>query len=181
MSTSVSTARAAAMLSALANSVPPVASSPGSPARLSPRSKAAASSARHAVGAQRQPAADRLADHHRVGLQPPLLRQAAGRADQRVRLVQQEQRAGRARELAQGVVEAGLGQHDALVGERRLGEHAGVVAAGEGALERAGVVEADHVDVAVGGRRQAEVREPALPGERRQHLVAVAAVVAGEA
>ena len=40
----------------------------------------------------------------------------------------------RARERAQGVVESRFGQHDALIGQRRLGEHASVVAAGEGAL-----------------------------------------------
>ena len=77
-------------------------------------------------------------------------------------------------------MEAGVGQHDALVGQRRLGEDAGVLAAGERALERADVVEADHVDVAVGGRCEPEVREPPVAGERGEHLVAVAAVVAGE-
>ena len=42
------------------------------------------------------------------------------------------------------------------------------------------VVELDDVDVAVGVRGEAQIREPALAGEGGEHLVAVAAVVAGE-
>ena len=83
----------------------------------------------HAVGAERQAAADGLADRHDVGLEAPLADKAARPADERVGLVEHEQRPRLAREAAQGVVEARVGQHDAFVGQRRLGEDAGVGAA----------------------------------------------------
>ena len=78
-------------------------------------------------------------------------------------------------------MEPRVGHDDAFVGQRGLGEDTGVVVAGQGSGQRVQVVELDGVDVAVGVRREAEVREPALAGEGGEHLVAVAAVVAGEA
>ena len=58
---------------------------------------------------------------------------------------------------AQRVVEARLGQDDADVRQRRLGEHAGDVAVGELALERLEVVELDDARRLVERHRRPDV------------------------
>ena len=55
---------------------------------------------------------------------------------------------------AQRVVEAGVGHDDADVGQRRLGQHAGDLAGGQGGLERGEVVER-HDD-----RRERRIERP---------------------
>ena len=90
----------------------------------------------HAVGADRDAAGDRLADRHEVGAQAPGGRAAARPGAERVRLVDDQQRAGAVAGRAQAVEEAGLGQDDADVGQRRLGQHAGDLLVGEQALDR---------------------------------------------
>ena len=47
-------------------------------------------------------------------------------------------------EIAERIVEAGLGQDDADVGERGLREHAGDVTRGERGFQRGDIVERDH-------------------------------------
>ena len=96
-----------------------------------------------AVGRGGHAAGERLADRQQVGLEAVRGGVAAGPRGDRVRLVDDQQRAGGAGRGAQRVVVAGLGQHDADVGQRRLGEHARDVAVGELALERLDVVELD--------------------------------------
>ena len=111
----------------------------------------------------------------RSGSSPQAARAAARTSADRVGLVDHEQRAGGARQLPQRVVVAGIGQHDADVGERRLGEDAGHVAHGQRRLERGHVVEG-HDD---GGQRGIDLRaDGAVPGhdlpavvERGQGLV----------
>ena len=66
--------------------------------------------------------------------------------------------------LAQRVVVAGLGQDDADVRQRRLGEDAGDVAVGELALERLDVVELDDPGRLVAG----STGGPTLPCARRR-------------
>ena len=125
-STSPSVARAAASDSALPASVPPtppVSSRSASAARIALGQLAA-----QAVGADRDAAGDRLAERQDVGVKPRAAVQPPGAGADGVRLVDDQQRAGVARELAQAVVEAGVGQHDADVGQRRLGQHARDVA-----------------------------------------------------
>ena len=99
---------------------------------------------REPVGGGRHAGGERLADREDVGLEPVRRRVAARPRADRVRLVDDQQRARAARRLAQRVVVAGLRQHDADVGQRGLGQHARDVAVGELALERLDVVELDH-------------------------------------
>ena len=95
----------------------------------------------HAVRRRRHAAADRLADDEQIGPQAPRLCRPAGTGTDRVGLVDHEQRACAIAQLAQRLVVAGVGQHDADVGERRLGEHTRNVAGRERGLEGGEVVE----------------------------------------
>ena len=86
----------------------------------------------------------------------------------------------RAGELAQRVVEAGVGQDDADVGQRRLGQHAGDVAVRELALERLEVVELDDAR-RLGGidrRPDAALARPDLAVDERGDRLVDRAVVA---
>ena len=123
-------------------------------ARLDPRGHIG----RDAVRARGDAAADRLPDREHIRLEPPDGRAAAGSRAERVRLVDDQERPGPARELTQGVVEAGLRQHDADVRQRRLGEHAGDVPGRERLLERIDVVPLDDFR----GQRQVD-GGPTLP------------------
>ena len=108
------------------------------------------------------PAADRLADHHEVGLEPPGARAATRAGAQGVRLVDDEQYAVPAGDLADPVEVAVLGEHDADVGQRRLHQQAGDVALGQPPVERVEVVERDHRR----RRRDVDLRtERARPGD----------------
>ena len=75
----------------------------------------------------------------------------------RVGLVDHEQGAGAAGDLAQRVVVAGVGGNDADVGERGLREHAGDVAGCERGLERGDVVELDDLGRDRGVDRRTDV------------------------
>ena len=86
---------------------------------------------------------------------------AARAGADRVGLVDDEQRAGPAGQLAQGVVVAGVGQDDADVGQGGLGQHAGDVARLERALQRGDIVELDDLR---GDRRVDRRPEVAAPG-----------------
>jgi hypothetical protein len=108
----------------------------------------------HAVRGDGHAAADRLADHEEVGVEAPRPRGAAGSDADRVRLVDDEQRAVPAGELANTLEVAGLGQDDADVGERRLHEHAGDIAVTQRRLHRVEVVELHHL----GGERRVDRR-----------------------
>ena len=75
--------------------------------------------------ADRHAAADRLADRDDVGLEAQARGAAAGPGADRVGLVDDQQRAvSRASARRSAVVVAGVGQDDADVGQRRLGQHA---------------------------------------------------------
>ena len=115
------------------------------PADVGPRRQRGADAVRdrlgHPVRARRDPAADRLADHEHVRLEPVAGGHPAGPGADRVGLVDDQDRAGSARELAQGVVVAGLRQDDADVGQRRLDEDGRDILVGERPLERVDVVE----------------------------------------
>ena len=108
---------------------------------------------RHPERRGRHPARDRLADDEEVGFEAPRARAARADAD-RVGLVDHEEGAGAAGDLAERVVEAGVGRDDADVGERGLREHAGDVAGRERGLERVDVVELDDL----GGDRRVDRR-----------------------
>ena len=77
-----------------------------------------------------------------------------------MRLVDDQQGIGAARELPERVVEARVGMDDPDVRERRLGQDAGDVARRELALERLEVVELDDTRGHVEGDRRAEVAAP---------------------
>ena len=120
------------------------------------------------------PAADRLADGDDVRFEAPGAGAAAGACAQRVRFVDCEQRPGRTGQLAERVVEAVVGEDDADVRQRGLGEDARDVACAERLLERVEVVELHDL------RRQRRVHGRAdVPGaraddaelSRRQRLV----------
>ena len=176
----VSAARIAATDRALPASVPPmpltstdgaVRSAPQAPAQLG----------RQPVCAGRQAAADRLADHQHVGVEPHARGAPARPGADGVGLVEHEQGAGAAGELAHGVEETRLGQHDADVGERRLGEHARDVARRQRRGERVGVVERH--DRArrcrIGGRAEGTgTRHHATGGVERDERLVDGAVVA---
>ena len=134
-----------------------------------------------AVGPDRDAAADRLADREQVGLQPVGLGVAARPRADRVGLVDDQQRAVLAGQLAHRLVVALVGQHDADVGQGRLDEHAGDVAVGQLALERLDVVDLDDAgrlgrvhrrpDVAHAGQHR-----PPVLGELDEGLVDAAVV-----
>ena len=83
------------------------------------------------------------------------------------------------RELAQGVVEAGVWVNDADVGERRLGEDNGNVSSSELPLQRADVVELDHAGRLRRMHGWAEVAAPGLdaPSDERGERLVDGAVV----
>ena len=118
----------------------------------------------HAVGAERHAAGDRLADRQQIRVEAVLGRVAAGPAADGVRLVDRQQRARLAGELAQRLVKARLGQDDADVGQRRLGQHQRDVAGGELALECLDVVELDHPGRLGELHRWADVARPGDDG-----------------
>ena len=68
------------------------------------------------------------------GSRPQALRRPAGPGADRVGLVDDQERAGPPRDLADGLVVAGLGQDDPDVGQGRLEEDGRDVAVGERAL-----------------------------------------------
>jgi hypothetical protein len=135
----------------------------------------------HAVGADRDAAGDRLADRDEVRPQAPRGRAAAGPRAERVRLVGDQQRARVVARGAQPVVEARLGQDDADVGQRRLGEHAGDLLVDQQALNGVEVVELAHargerrVD---GGSHVAGARARAYAAVERDERLVDGAVVA---
>ena len=134
VSTSESVARIAASESTLAASVPPMP-----PVSTTSSVIVALHALRHlrgeAVGGGRHAAGERLADRQQVGLEVVRARVAA-RARREIVCVSSMISSVPvvARRRAQRVVVAGLRQHDADVGQRRLGEHARDVAVGELAL-----------------------------------------------
>ena len=109
---------------------------------------------------------------------------AARPGAERVRLVDHEQRPGPARQLAQPLVEARLGQDDADVRQRRLGEHAGDVAGRERGFERVEIVELDDLRRQRRVDRRADVAgadaDRAVLPQRRERLVDGAVVAAVE-
>ena len=102
-----------------------------------------ATSVAHSERPGRHAAGDRLADRQEVGLEPVRRGVAARAGAERVGLVDQQQGPGRPGQVAQGVVEAGLGQDDSDVGEGGLGQDARDLLLAEDPLERLGVVELD--------------------------------------
>ena len=112
------------------------------------------------------PAADRLADRDDVRLEVPRPGAAAGAGAQRVRLVDREQRARSAGQLAERVVEPVLGEDDPDVRQRGLGEDAGDVLGSKRFLEPVEVVELHDL------RRQRRVNgRPDVPGARPHDAV----------
>ena len=121
-------------------------------------------------------AADRLAEHDRVGLQAMRTCVAAGAAADGVGFVEHQRGAVVADQRLRGAPVAGLGQHHADVGQRRLGQHASDVAAGQRGFECGEVVELDDhgvrgevVDlaeqaVALGGPARDQVDEHVVDG-----------------
>ena len=89
----------------------------------------------------RNAAADGLPDSHEVGVEPPGAGAAAGSRAEGMRLVVDQQRAVDPGQLPDRGEVAGLGQHDADVGQRRFHQHGGDVAVGQFPLERGHVVE----------------------------------------
>ena len=57
--------------------------------------------------------------------------------------IDDEQRAVLAGEIAQGLMIAGLGQHDADIGQRRFGQHTSDISMGERRFQRVEIVELD--------------------------------------
>ena len=90
------------------------------------------------------PAGDGLADRDDVGLEIPGLRAPPGPAENVCVSSLISSVAVAPGELAHPFEVAGLGQHDADVGERRLHQHRRDVAVGELALERLEIVELRH-------------------------------------
>ena len=80
-------------------------------------------------------------------------------------LVDNQQRPVLARELAQRLVVSGLGMHDADIGHRRLGQHAGHVFGGKRCFERVDVVELDDLggDRGIHGRPNVSGPRPCAP------------------
>ena len=114
----------------------------------------------------------------------PRARHAAGAGADRVRLVDDQDRAGAARELADPLEVAGLRQDDPDVRQRRLDEHRGDLPVGERALERVDIVERHDAGRERRVDRRAErcrgaATTPPVGVERRERLVdrAVVAVV----
>ena len=119
-----------------------------------------------AVDGRGHAAADRLAEGDHVRLQSPGLRASAGPGTDRVRLVDDEQRAGLAGQAAQLGVVALVRQDDADVGEGGLGEDAGHVAGLERPLQRLEVVPLDDL-----GRHGWIDRRSGVPRLRPGHPV----------
>ena len=94
-----------------------------------------------AVGRAGESASDRLAEDEEVGVEVFGAGVAAGAGADGVRLVDDEQSAVLARELAQRMVVAGNGMHDANVGQGRLSQHAGYVAVSERLFKSGDIVE----------------------------------------
>ena len=86
---------------------------------------------REAVGGSGDSASDRFAEYEEVRIQLFGACVAAGAGADGVGLVDDEQRAVLARDLAQCVMVAGLGMHDADVGHGRFSQNAGDVAVSE--------------------------------------------------
>ncbi len=113
----------------------------------------------HADGAAGQAAADRLGEAHDVGRDAEQLRGAAGRHRRaRLDLVEDQHDVVLAGELPHALQVARERRHDVDVHHGRLHDHPGHAALqlGEGALERAGVVEGDGARLLRGGRRIAQ-------------------------
>ena len=130
------------------------------------RQQTSAMSSRHAPGAERHAAGDRLAAGDEVGLEGPHPGEPTGADHLRVGLVERQQRAGLARERAQRLVEARLGQDQPeVVGQGRLGEDEGDVAALQRPRQRLGVVERARSPSV--RRRSSAGRAPRGPARRR--------------
>ena len=131
--------------------------------------------ARDAVGTDRHSAADRLAERHRVRLEPPGGGAAAGPGGERVRLVDDQERAVLAAEEAHLLHVARLRQHDSDVRERGLHQEARHVLVLERPLQRADVVELRHPRGLGGVERRAHEPGPrageALLVEDHERLV----------
>ena len=133
--------------------------------------------------ARRHAAGDGLADDEQVGFEAVRARVAAGTRGDRVRLVDQQQGAGVAREAPQLGVEPGLGEHHAGIGHHGLGDHAGHVAVRERGFELGQVVELDDARELseVGGlAQQARTVHGAPAHEPHEGLVHRAVVAAVE-
>jgi hypothetical protein len=91
---------------------------------------------RESPHARRHAAGDGLAHNQDVRIKTVRASVAAGPARNRVRLVDQEQRAGGTRDTPQRLVVAGFGQYHATIGQHGLRDHAGDVAIRERALKR---------------------------------------------
>ena len=123
---------------------------------------------REAVGRARDSAGDGFAEDEEIGIEIFGASVAAGPGANGVRLVDDEQGAVFSRELAQRLVVAGIGMHDAHVGHDRLGQHAGHVAGSQRLFQRGDVVELNHLggdgridrraDVAAAGLRAPSFR-----------------------
>ncbi|MNF62030.1 hypothetical protein D3C84_436990 [compost metagenome] len=115
-----------------------------------------ASGALHGLGHFRAAAIDRaghaagdgLAEGDEVRRQVPAAGAAAGAGGDGVGLVDDQQAAVLAGQFAQALHVAGLGQDHADIGHRRLAEHRGDVALGQGRFQRGEVVEGHRAAVA---------------------------------
>ena len=96
---------------------------------------------RDAIGTRGDTATDALADDKDVGVEVPGPRASARARRDRVRFVDEQQGAVLAAELSDPLEESRLGQDDADVGERRLGDEHGDVAVSECPLHGVQVVE----------------------------------------
>ena len=128
--TLVSVARMAASERALPASVPPMPPVSQS-SRLVAFENHVGDFLRETVGRAGNSAADRLAEDEEIRVEIFGAGVAAGTGADGVRFVDDEQRAVLAREFSQCLMVAGIGMHDADVGQGRLGEHAGDVAMGQ--------------------------------------------------
>ena len=113
-----------------------------------------------AVGGRRDAAADRLADDDDVRLQAPGTGRPAGAGADGVGLVDDQERPRPARDVADGVEVARLGQDDPDVGQGGLEQDGRDVAVGQRRLESVDIVELDDAgrpgDVDLGTDRAAD-------------------------
>jgi hypothetical protein len=121
---------------------------------MKPRAQPVADLRGRAVRRARNAAADRFADDDEIRYEPPQRRRAARPGADRMRLIDHQQRPGRARQVAQARMKFRRRQHDADVRERGLGQHARDVARAQRALESIEIVELGHLR----GHRRVERR-----------------------
>lgn len=143
----------------------------------------------HAVDGARNAAGQHLAQHQHIGLEVKLARATFRTHGDGVRLVDEQQSAGSARQAAHRLMKTRFRRHHADIGHMRLGEHHGDVARRERGFERRDIVELDDfrgvLEIETVGadtvlRRHAAVAEldlcfvhrPVILAVEHQHLVA---------